>query len=102
MCDAIYRRAVEELFHDTYSGLADRDRIKVTQLFDRLLERAFRIHVDNLRRICREAGYDEYAADRIGLIYDDLVLIKEELVSPQTLDYWPPERMERIIDDTDS
>jgi hypothetical protein len=98
MCDAIYRRAVTELFHDTYGGLADRDRIKVVQLFDRLLERGFRIHVDDLRGICREVGYDELGADGIGLIYDDLVLIREEMVSPQTLDYWPPERMKGITD----
>jgi hypothetical protein len=97
MCDAIYRRVVKELFQDTYGGLADRDRIKVVQLFDKLLAKGLLIHVDDLRRICRQAGYAEYAADGIGRIYDDLVLIREELEDPQTLDCWPPERVERFI-----
>jgi hypothetical protein len=97
MCEAIYRRAVKELWQSTYGGLADRDRIKVVQLFDKLLAKGFRIHVDDLRRICNQAHYADYAADGIGRLYDDLVLIREELKSPQTLDCWPPERMERII-----
>jgi hypothetical protein len=102
MCDAIYRRAVTELFPRTYGGVADRDRIKVVQLFDRLRARGFYIHVDGLRRICKQAGYGGDTADEIGRIYDDLVLIREELENPQTLDYWPPERIERIISDTGS
>lgn len=102
MCDAIYRRAVEELFQATYGRLEDRDRMKVVQLFDRLWTRGFHIHVDDLRRICRQAGYREDTADEIGRLYDDLVLIRGELESPRTLDYWPPERMERIINDTGS
>jgi hypothetical protein len=97
MCDVIYRRAVEELFRDTYGRLEDRDRIKVVQLFDRLWARGFRIHVDDLRRICRQAGYREDTADEIGRLYDDLVLIREELENPQTLDCWPPERIERVV-----
>jgi hypothetical protein len=98
MCDAIYRRAMSELFPRTYGGLPDRDRMKVVQLLDRLIARGLHIHVDDLRRMCREVGYAEYAADDIGRIYDDLILIREELENPQTLDYWPPERIERIID----
>ena len=97
MCDSIYRRAVTELFPRTYGGLADRDRVKVVQLFDRLRARGFRIHVDDLRRICRQVGYGEDTADEIGRLYDDLALIREELENSQTLDYWPPEKIERVI-----
>ena len=97
-----YRRGVTELFAKTYGGLADRDRIKVVQLLDRLIARGLHIHVDDLRRICREVGYAEYAADDIGRIYDDLVLVREELENPLTLDYWPPERIERIVGGTGS
>jgi len=102
MCDAIYRRAVEELWHKTYGKLEDRDRIKVVQLFDKLHTKGFRVHVDDLRRICRQAGYREDAADEIGRLYDDLVLIREELENPQTLDYWPPERIEWVISVADA
>src|SRR3974390_2192953 len=97
MCDAIYRRAVEELFQATYGRLEDRDRIKVAQLFDKLRARGFGVHVDDLRRICRQAGYGEDTADEIGRLYDDLVLIREELENLQTLDYWPPEKIEQVI-----
>jgi hypothetical protein len=97
MCDTIYRRAVEELIQDTYGRLEDRDRIKVVQLFDKLLARGFRVHVDDLRRTCRQAGYGKDTADEIGRLYDDLVLIREELENPQTLDYWPPEKIGRVI-----
>ena len=97
MCDAIYRRAVKELFPSTYGRLADRDRIKVVQLFDKLLAKELRIHVDDLRPICCQAGYTQDVADEIGRLYDDLVLIRGELENLKTLDHWPPERIERII-----
>jgi len=97
MSESIYARAVKELFDATYGTLADRDRIKVAQLFDRLLDQDIRMHVDDLRRLCRQAGYDEHIADDIGLIYDDLVLYRDELESPNTIDYWPTQRMQQII-----
>ncbi len=98
MSEMIYQEAVKELFSNTYGGLADRDRIKVVQLFDKLLAKGIQIHVDDLRRICRDAGNADYAADGIGRLYDDLVLIRNELENPQTLDYWPAETIDRIID----
>lgn len=102
MCDAIYRRAVNELFQSTYGRLDDRDRIKVVQLFDKLLAKELWIHVDDLRRICRQAAYSQDAADEIGRLYDDLVLIRKELENPQTSDHWPPERIQRIVSEIES
>jgi hypothetical protein len=96
MSEAIYGRAVTELFQRTYGRLEDRDRIKVVQLFDRLLERGHARHVDDLRRLCRDAGYDESSADDIGHLYDTLCLIRHELENPSTIDYWPPELMQQI------
>ena len=97
MSYAIFQRAASALFHSTYGGLADRDRIKVVQLFDRLLAKGHSIHVDELRRLCRDAGYNESTADDIALLYDDLRLIRGELNSSGTIDYWPAERIEQII-----
>jgi len=84
------------LFQSTYGGLADRDRIKVVQLFDRLLKKGHSIHVDDLRRLCRNTGYSEETAYDIGLLYDDLYLIRQ-LDNPHTIDYWLPGRIEQII-----
>lgn len=97
MSEAIYSRAVRELFQHTYGRLEDRDRIKVVQLFDRLLADANSIHVDDLRRLCKDAGYSESTADEIGQLYDDLCLIRSELEDPRTLDHWRPEIIAEII-----
>jgi len=97
MSHAVYERAAEALFHTTYGGLADRDRIKVVQLFDRLLAAGYSVHSDELRVMCRDAGYDQPTADDIGLLFDDLCLIRRELENPSTINYWSPERMEQII-----
>lgn len=97
MSYAIYERAASELFDSTYGGLADRDRIKVVQLFDRLLAKGHSIHVDELRRLCRDVGYDDATADHIGLLYDDLYLIRRQLENPHTIDYWLSERIDQVI-----
>jgi len=96
MSEAIYGRAVHELFRCTRGGLADRDQIKVLQLFDRLLEAGHSIHVDDLRRLCKEIGYGEFTSDHIGQLYDTLCLIRHELDDPSTIDYWPPELMQQV------
>lgn len=97
MSEKIYKRAVGELFDSTHGGLADRDRIKVVQLFDKLLARGYSIHIDDLRRLCRNAGYEDWAADHIGQLYDALYLVRRELEDPTTIDYWPTEIIETII-----
>ena len=96
MSYAIYERATRELFGATYGKLEDRDRIKVVQLFDRLLAAGHSIHVDELRRLCTQMGYAQPTADDIGLLYDDLCLIRHDLEDPCTVDYWPPERIAKI------
>lgn len=101
MSREIYSRAVHELFQCTCGRFEDRDRIKVVQLFDRLLKRDHSIHVDDLHRLCREAGYDKQTADNIGHLYDALYLIRHELEDPRTIDYWPPETIERMINGAD-
>jgi hypothetical protein len=97
MCYEIYERASRELFPRTYRKLEDRDRIKVAQLFDKLLAKGHWIHVDELADLCTQAGYDETTAKDIGRLYDDLCLIRRELEDPDTIEYWPPERIEQII-----
>jgi hypothetical protein len=101
MSEPIYRRAVHELVPRTYGRLEDRDRIKVVQLFDRLLGQGYSIHVDDLRRLCRDAHYQQWVADDIGRLYDTLCLIRHELEDPRTIDYWPPETIERVINGPD-
>lgn len=96
MSQAIYSRAVRELFQTTYGKLEDRDRIKVVQLFDRLLAYGLSIHLDDLRHLCRNAGYHA-CADDIGKLYDTLYLICHELESPSATDHWRPEIMDRIL-----
>jgi len=75
MSEFVYQRAVDALIK-TYGEIADRDRIKVVQLFDLLLDRGHSIHVDDLRRICKNAGYSQETADEIGTLYDDLDLVR--------------------------
>lgn len=97
MCTKIYQRAIKDLFHKTYGRLEDRDRIVVAQLFDKLLERGYKIHVDDVTQLCKEIGYDEYIAKDIHQIYDDLLLFREELRNPKTIDYWPNKIFKPII-----
>jgi len=95
MSEFVYQRAVDALIK-TYGEIADRDRIKVVQLFDLLLDRGHSIHVDDLRRICKNAGYSQETADEIGTLYDDLDLVRK-LKNPDTIDYWPPKRIDQIV-----
>ncbi len=97
MSEEIYRRAIKELWERTYGTLEDRDRIKVAELFDKLLDRGHSIHVDEVRRLCKDAGYDEYVCDRIGHLYDTLILFREKLRDPRTLDHWPENVIEDIV-----
>ena len=90
------------MFRTTRGGFADRDRIKVVQLFDRLLAAGHSVHVDELRAMCRDVGYDQPTADDIGHLFDDLCLIRCELNDPSTIDYWPPERIKRIISEANN
>jgi len=99
MSEFVYQRAVDALIGKC-GELADRDRIKVVQLFDRLLDRGHSIHVDDLRRICKDAGYSQETANEIGTLYDDLDLVRK-LKNGHTTDYWPLERLERILSDPD-
>lgn len=93
----VYERAVKELIRETNGTPADRDWIKVVQLFDRLLDRGHSIHKDTLSQLCRQVGFDDFASDYIGLHYDILGLIRKELDNSDTPDYWRAERIERII-----
>jgi hypothetical protein len=97
MSEAIYSRAVRELFQHTYGRLEDRDRIKVVQLFDKLLKESHSIHVDDLRRLCKDTGYADWMADDIGQLYDTLCLIRHELEDPRTIDCWPIKIMDGIL-----
>lgn len=97
MSQEIYGRAVQELVQRAYNAIPGRDEIKTVQLFDRLLERGHSIHVDDLRRLCKDAGFDELTANHIGHLYDTLCLIRHELDNPNTIDYWPSEIMGRIV-----
>jgi len=96
MSEVIYAKAVRELFQSTYGRLEDRDQIKVVQLFDILLKQGHSVHVDDLRRLCTDAGYDESVADDIGHLYDTLHLIRLKLEDPSAINYWPPELMQQI------
>lgn len=89
MSHEVYARATHALFQNTYGRLEDRDQIKVVQLFDKLLKAGHLTHVDDLRRLCRDAGYDSGTADDIGHLYDTLRLIRLELEKPGAFDYWP-------------
>ena len=93
----IYSRAIQALFKKTHGGLADRDRIKVVQLFDRLLSKGYSIDVNDLRGLCKDIGYDSYTTDNIGFLYDTLDLIRTELDSNKTIDYWPEAVTNNII-----
>jgi hypothetical protein len=83
MTQAIYSRAMSELFQRTCGRLEDRDQIKVVQLFDKLLAAGRSIHIDELRRLCRDTGYDEWIGDQIGHLYDTLCLIRHEIEKPK-------------------
>ena len=96
MSHAIYKRAVKALL-ETYGTPDDRDWIKVVQLFDRLLTKGHSIHVNDLRQLCKDAGYDGFTSDDIGRHYDILRLIRKELENSSTIDYWQPERIDQII-----
>jgi hypothetical protein len=96
MSYTIYKRAVGKLL-SKYGVIGDQDRIKVVQLFDRLLAKDHSIHVDDLRRLCRDVGYDDATANQVGSLYDDLYLIRRHLENSHTLDYWPADQIDEII-----
>lgn len=66
----VYQKAVQSLSSKVNGGLADRDVIVAIELFDRLLDRGVTIHPDDLGDICKKACLDEFAAERLPLIFD--------------------------------
>jgi len=65
----IYEKAVGQLVQ-RYGALADRDVIAAVELFDRLLERDKNIHCDELKKLCKKVGYDDFTSGKLSQIYD--------------------------------
>ncbi len=83
--DEIYRKAIPELWQKTY-GRMEHDEKQAIELFDKLLDRGIESHCDTVKELCREAGYDEYASEKIGHIYDVISLYKAHQESSMV--YW--------------
>jgi hypothetical protein len=71
----IYSKAIKELFQKTY-GRFEHDEDKAIELFDKLLDRGIESHCDTIKELCAKAGYDEYASEEIGKIYDTISLYR--------------------------
>lgn len=73
--EEIYRKAIRELFQKTYCKF-EHDEEKAIELFDKLLDRNIKSHCDDVKIICSEVGYNEFASKEIAHIYDILSLYK--------------------------
>lgn len=93
---AIYENAVAELFHKTYGGLADRDVIVAVELFDLLLEREKSIHPDDLKPLCKKAGFDDFTSDKLAQICD-FVDVYRKYKGGDEIQHWTEEMIDNLL-----
>lgn len=72
----VYKKAIDDLFQRTQAKFEHYEH-KVIGLFDALLDEGVESHRDTVKKLCKEAGYDESASEEIAQIYDILSLYKK-------------------------
>ena len=93
---AVYQKAIQELYRMTH-GKFGRDENKAIELFGKLVGRGTQIHCDEVKEICREAGYDEDASRQIGQIYDCIDILKRYKKST-IVSCWTEEMIDRLYE----
>jgi hypothetical protein len=93
---AVYQKAIQELYRMTH-GKFERDENKAIELFGKLVGKGTQIHCDEVKEICREAGYDEDASRQIGQIYDCIDILKRYKKST-IVPCWTEEMIDKLYE----
>lgn len=92
----IYEEAVAVLFQKIGAGLADRDVTVAVELFDLLLEREKSIHPDTLKELCKKAGFDDFASDKLALIWNIVDVYRKYKVGDE-IRHWTEEMIDNLL-----
>ena len=91
----VYEKAMTELYQLTH-GKFEHDEEKAIELFDKLIDRGTEILPDELKELCRQAGYLEPASKDISQIYDIIKFHKDYLGKSHKNQHWTDEMIEGL------